>query len=584
MHSLLRRQLRKLIPEGQGLPTTEQWATLLDRVSQTYAEADQDRYMLERSLQVSSAEMQQLYEELRTSSQATIDEKHARLEESLTVARAVQESVADGIVVIDENRTIVACNARFTAMWRLPEEVVPGTLQTTLARYMAAQVRDRQAYLDAVLELILHPDVVQHHDLPLLDGRIFERYAVCMRAADGRFCGWVSSYRDVTEPRRLLAERVVVADRMAAVGQLVAGVAHEINNPLCYVSGNVDHVRTEIAARAGLPPDLVEALDDARTGVERIRVIVRDLCTLSRVEEESGASTDVHEVLAGALQMAGNHIRHRAEVVRALQAVPPVSANEARLGQVLLNLLVNAAHAIPDGRASENTITVATRLERPGFVRIEVTDTGCGIEASHLERIFDPFFTTKPLGAGTGLGLSICKGLVTKMGGTIGVTSTVGKGSCFAVELPIAVATAAAATALEAAPAAVEAAAVRTRVLVVDDDTHVRRALDRALGTTYEVRTVASVDEALAALEGGTFDAILCDVMMPNRTGLDLHTCVTATHPELLPRLVFMSGGAFTPTLQAFFDRVPVRLDKPLDLRAVRDAIAQVATPVPPPR
>jgi signal transduction histidine kinase/ActR/RegA family two-component response regulator len=577
MHKVLRRQLGKILADGDAPPSPQQWAALLSRVSRTYADADQDRYMLERSLDVSSREMRELYEELRKTSQAAIDEKHARLEESLALAHAVQESVADGILVVGDKRTVVACNKRFTTMWLVPEALRSEADYVGLANHIASQIKDQRTYLDSIAELMKAPDLVFHHDVELLDGRIFERYAAAMRGADGTRRGWIACYRDVTEPRRLTAQRVVVAERMAAVGQLVASVAHEINNPLCYIAGNVDHVKAELKSGASTVTELVEALEDARIGVERIRVIVRDLCTLSRVEEESGAPTDIQEVLTVALQMASNHIRHRARVARDFQPVPKVSANEARLAQVFLNLLVNAAHAIPEGRASENTITVATRLGPPGRVRIEIRDTGCGIDRAHLERIFDPFFTTKPLGSGTGLGLSICKGLITKMGGEISVESRAGEGSCFAVELPIARA--------EEVPAAVSVAAepaqapsvLRRCVLVVDDDAQIRRVLVRALRALYDVEAVASVDEALLALGQRSFEAVLCDIMMPNRTGLDLHTAVTASHPAMVSRLVFMSGGAFTPALQAFFDKVPVRLEKPLDVRAVCEAIERVA-------
>jgi nitrogen-specific signal transduction histidine kinase len=580
MHSLLRRQLRKILSDGEGPPSAEQWALLLDRVSRTYVEADQDRYMLERSLQASSQEMQELYEGLRKTSQAAIDEKHARLEESLALAHAVQESVADGILVVDDQRTIVAYNKLFAAMFSVPEGAVfLGAKNVDLARHMAAQFKDEKAYLDSVAVLVEDPAIIQHHDVELLDGRVFERYAAPMRGAAGGRHGWIACYRDVTEARRLTAQRVFVAERMAAVGQLVASVAHEINNPLCYIAGNVDHVRSELGARGRQQPDLLEALDDAHIGVERIRVIVRDLCTLSRVEEESGVPTDVHESLTVSLQMASNHIRHRARVEQDLQPVPKVSANEARLAQVFLNLLVNAAHAIPEGRADENVITVATRMGRDGCVRIEISDTGSGISGAHLERIFDPFFTTKPVGSGTGLGLSICKGLITKMGGTITVTSTVGRGSCFAVDLPIAGAGALSTTVVVAAPKPASIPpAIRRRVLVVDDDVHVRRALGRALASVYDVEGVASVDEALLALGRASYDAVLCDVMMPNRTGLDLHILVSASYPAMVSRLVFMMGGAFTPALQTFVEQVPMRLEKPLDMRAVRAAVECVAS------
>ena len=582
MHNLLRRQIKKLGVDADVPPSAEQWSLLLAQVSQTYAESDQDRCMLERSLDTVSHEMQALYDDLRAASKATIDEKHAELEESLALARAVQESVADGILVIDLDGVVVANNRRFAAMWRVPDNLLAGKVNDRIAKHIGSQVKEPKAYLDSVAELMGGADVVVHHDVELLDGRVFERYAAPMVGADGRRRGCVACYRDVTEARRLASQRVVVSERMAAVGQLVASVAHEINNPLSYVAGNVEHVSALLAeGGAGLDvPALLEALEDARHGVERIRVIVNDLRALSRIEEDSGKPTDVREVLTTSLQMASNHIRHRASIERDLMPVPNIIANESRLAQVFLNLLVNAAQAIPDGRASENTISVATRVVDDGRVRVEVRDSGCGIDKAHLERIFDPFFTTKPVGSGTGLGLSICRGLVEKMGGTISVESTVGEGSCFTVELPIARPSEDADGSIRNAVVPMSTgAALRRRVLVVDDDAQVRRALHRVLSKDYDVETSASVDEALVALGQRDFDAVLCDVMMPNRTGLDLHTLVNGAYPEMLTRLIFMTGGAFAPTLQAFFEQLSTpRLDKPLDARAVREAIDKVVT------
>ncbi|HLM75125.1 MAG TPA: ATP-binding protein, partial [Polyangiaceae bacterium] len=227
----------------------------------------------------------------------------------------------------------------------------------------------------------------------------------------GRPTGFLAQVQDITD-RRLAEARLFVADRMASLGTMAAGVAHEINNPLSYVMANVSHVLTELGRRAADAPDAyrdaLEALDEALEGVERIRRIVADLKTFSRPDDDGAVTLDVRRVLDSCANMAQNEIKHRAKLVKEYAVTPPVRGSDARLGQVFLNLLVNAAQAIPMGHASENEIRLKTRVREGGRVVIEVTDTGPGIPPEVLPKIFDPFFTTKPVGEGTGLGLSIC--------------------------------------------------------------------------------------------------------------------------------------------------------------------------------
>jgi CheY-like chemotaxis protein len=219
---------------------------------------------------------------------------------------------------------------------------------------------------------------------------------------------------------------------------------------------------------------------------------------------------------------------------------------------------------------------VKTSTTASGNARIEVHDTGSGMDADTLERIFDPFFTTKPMGAGTGLGLSICRGIIDNLGGSIDVESRLGSGSNFIVELP------------PSAPAPYLSGHTtnhqhttrgeRRSILVVDDDPQIRRWIERALYDD-DVTSVASVDAAALALETRSFDAILCDVMMPDRTGLDMHGLLQHRHPELLPRIVFMSGGAFTPTLAAFIEKVPnTCLKKPFTRAELERAVESAAS------
>jgi PAS domain S-box-containing protein len=370
--------------------------------------------------------------------------------------------------------------------------------------------------------------------------------------------------RDLTE-RKQMEARLLRADRMGSLGLLAAGVAHEINNPLAYTLANLDlleeHLRPHLA---GFPDgaEVSELLAETRLGASRVRDIVRQLKMFSRGDEDSGlGAVELHRVLETSIGMAVNELKHRARLVRDYGEPVQVEAHEGRLGQVLLNLLVNAAHAIPEGRVEGNEIRLVTRVEG-AHVRIEVRDTGVGIRAEHLARVFEPFFTTKPVGVGTGLGLSICHDIVTGFGGRMGVESQEGKGTTFWILLK----TRGAQAPVEAPRAsAVPPPSRRGRVLVVDDEPMIGTAIRRTLQHEHEVVVLTSAREAFARLVAGEhFDVILCDVMMPEMSGVDLHQQLTLFRPALVERIVFLSGGTFTPNAHAFLGQVKnARLDKP---------------------
>lgn len=249
----------------------------------------------------------------------------------------------------------------------------------------------------------------------------------------------VTVARDFTERKRSQAQ-LLLTDRMASMGMLAAGIAHELNNPLAYVLSNLDFLHATLAPRPRplSMDDLVECrqvLDDAREGAERMRGIVRQLRVFSRVDETREEPVDVRSVLDSVAQMAATVVRPRARLLKDYGAVPPVRGNEGKLFQVFLNLVINAAQAIDEGNSEANEIRLSTRSEGGGRVVVEVRDTGHGIPPEHLRRIFDPFFTTRATGLGTGLGLSICDTIVTALGGHISVESAVGSGTTFRVLL-----------------------------------------------------------------------------------------------------------------------------------------------------
>ncbi len=427
------------------------------------------------------------------------------------------------------------------------------------------------------------------------DGLTFPvEVSIRVAAVDGRRY-FQAIVRDITERRRLELQ-LQLADRMASVATLSAGVAHEINNPLAYVVGNLDY---SLAHLGKVPEDLAEirkALEDARGGAVRVGQIVRDLRTFSRAGEADRTEVDVRRALQSAVTLAQTEIRQRAQLSLELGPVPPVLGSAHRLGQLFLNLLVNAAQAIPPGNPGRNLVQATTALAPDGRVRIEITDTGAGIAPEVLPRIFDPFFTTRAIGKGTGLGLAIVHGIVTELGGEITVRSEPNGGSIFTVLLPPAHRAAApdaqpAAAPTPASPALTPVPATRPArdgepqpaeggsgtVLVVDDEPMVGRAITRMLVPHHRVTAVLGAAEALAALSNGHFDAILCDLAMPDMTGMALHDKLQAEAPALAARMVFLTGGGFTREAAEFLDRVPnARLEKPFSPAQLRMAVARL--------
>ena len=360
-------------------------------------------------------------------------------------------------------------------------------------------------------------------------------------------------------------EQLITADRHNSVGLLAAGVAHEINNPMAYVAANVRFVASALRSEDPLGPrveELRQALEEASSGCDRVTEIVRSLKTFSRSDTSVSQRVDVTKAVEVAISMAANEIKHRARLVREFGEVEPVSGSDVQIAQVVLNLLINAAHAIAPGAADRNEIRVTLSPTAADEVRIRVSDTGSGMTPEVRARLFTPFFTTKPVGLGTGLGLSICHGIVSALGGRIEVESAEGAGSAFTVVLP-ASHQALPARRDERSPIAPGSSGL---VLVVDDEPLVTAAVERMLRGKYQVLAAHSSQEALALVAERPFDAVLCDLMMPVMNGVEFERQLLVSNPSLARRLAFISGGAFTTETRAFLEANQHRLlEKPID-------------------
>jgi signal transduction histidine kinase len=382
------------------------------------------------------------------------------------------------------------------------------------------------------------------------------------------------------DERKVMQEQLLISDRMVSMGTLAAGVAHEINNPLAAVMANLDMAAQEISERSkkvGIAAEFAEVqaeLHDAREAAERIRNLVRDLRIFSRSDEGKVGIVDLQRLMESTLRMAWHEIRHRARLVKNYAKTPAVEASDSRLGQVFLNLVINAAQAIPEGHVDSNEIRISTSTNGTGQVVVDISDTGAGMPPEVLRRLFTPFFTTKPAGLGTGLGLSICRRIVSELGGTIDVQSELGHGSTFRVSLPAARPR----VGEDEGPLAPRETGSkrRGRILVVDDEPMISKVVQRALSPDHDVTTISNAEEVLRRIVAGErFDVILCDLLMPQMTGMDLHAELLRVEGDQAGRMVFLTGGAFTPRARAFLDEVPNhRIEKPFAAPHLRALIS----------
>jgi len=513
----------------------------------------------------------------KTQTPVLLSKAQAALRESNEKFHQLADNITDVFWIRSPDmREVQYISPAFERIWGRPVESLYADPKLW-TDYILPEDRDRVASAFAIL-MGDAPSVDLEYRIARPDGEIrwVRSRGFQVRDAAGVLIRLIGIITDTTEPRRLQAQ-LMVSDRMASVGTLAAGVAHEINNPLAAVIANLEFIAESLGSMGSQPSaawvleEIKEPLEEAREGAQRVRLIVRDLKIFSRSPaDEPSDAVDVKAIMESSVRMAWNEIRHRARLVKDYGVVPAVRANEARLGQVFLNLLINAAQAIPEGRAEHHEIRVSTRLDGERVI-IEVGDTGSGIPPEILGRVFDAFFTTKPIGVGTGLGLAICHRIVTHLGGELTVESEPGRGTTFRVALLVAD------EAESKEPVPVKPAPVvgrRGRILVVDDEELILHSVQRMLFKEHDVVAVSAAAEALAlCARGEAFDVILCDLMMPDMTGMDFHGELSRIAPEMVDRVIFMTGGAFTAKAQQFLSNTPIEhIEKPFhpaNLRAI---------------
>ncbi|MBA3499310.1 MAG: hybrid sensor histidine kinase/response regulator [Deltaproteobacteria bacterium] len=383
--------------------------------------------------------------------------------------------------------------------------------------------------------------------------------------------------------------QLLVAEKFAAVGQLANGVAHELNNPATWVLLGITTARRRVANACNLTGEALahelaaaeQVLSDVHAGMERIRTVIGDLRALSRVDAATPVELDLEDVIRSACQLARPAYLSVARLVLDLGGVPSIRGDRGRLGQLVTNLIVNAAYAVAE-EAAQHEIVISTRVDGE-HVLLAVEDSGPGIPDELFERVFEPYFTTKPSEVGTGLGLALVRKIAERHGGTARATRGTRRGARIEVRLPRAGPRTC--SAVEPCPVSTTpvsgTATRRARVLLIDDEPMLLGALVDSIGGDHDLVTALGGEAAREVLaRDRAFDLVLCDLQMPNVDGVAIHDALAKDVPELLSRLIMMTGGAVTPRAAQFLEKVQPRIvGKPVDidglLALVRDAAAR---------
>ncbi len=472
------------------------------------------------------------------------------------------------ILHTDPNVQIVLCTAYSDFGWNQIVDVVGATDRVLILKKPFSVIEVQQLAYALVMKWLLVRASVNHREV--LEARVAERTDELV-AANQRL-------RAEMAERSRMEAALRKAQRLESLGRLAAGIGHEINNPLNFISGSIEIVQNEIDGLADVIPEgqrgtIDDVLDAASVGIARIASIVRSIKLFSRSPGEPASSIELADTLAMCLKMSLQRLPIQVELELDFGDIPPVWCDRVELEQVFINIIENAVHAMRDAEVEAPRIAVTTRRDEDHTVRVEIADSGPGVDPALLEQIFDPFFTTKAPGVGTGLGLSICHSIIENMGGTIEMKNADAGGAVVVVRLPcIDAASAATAVAEPDAPAgealgdAVDAAldddgfaqpvpTPRGRVLLIDDEPLMLRVMTHTL-REHELVTADSAQEALKHCEAQDFDVIFCDVMMPTMNGLSFYRELAHLRPGYEQRIVFITGGARVAGIQEFLDEV----------------------------
>jgi two-component system NtrC family sensor kinase len=473
------------------------------------------------------------------------------------------DAINQAICFIDPQGAVRRANRVFAELIKLPVTALPGRPWITLLP---------AAWADPVGRLIRSPGA------PPVEVRAGERTLIVTAIGTGEPGAAVLLFEDQTEKRRL-QDQLLQSEKMSAIGQLIAGVAHDLNNPLASVVGFSDL----LGEAADVPPRLAEPLAVIRQEAERASAIVRNLLSFARRQEGERQLQSIRPILESTILLLKNQLMaSKIDLTfTAEPGLPEVEVHANQIKQVFVNIINNAAQAIRGMNRSGGRITVLAKCWLDG-VAVSIADNGPGMPESVAQHVFEPFFSTKSEGEGTGLGLSICQGIVKEHGGSMTVDPGPGTGATFTVELPGAT-RARVSGPVAAVPAEALAAtpAERLRVLVVDDEPHILHYMQATLESWGHAVVLASDgSQALKRALTQPFDIIICDLRMPRLGGREMYQTLAQMHPAVAERMVFATGDTVRGDTLQFLERLgrPF-LHKPFKLDELRRVLADVKSP-----
>ena len=531
-----------------------------------------ERKQMEQQLQENNEQLDAQNEELRAVNEelrATEEE----LQQSQEKLERMFESVTDGIVVANLDGTTLKVNQKAVQIHGFASE--DELLGKNAVELIAPQDHERVA---SNMRKALKEGLIRSEEYTLLksDGSEFpgELSTNALKDASGNVIGQITIARDITERKqaeqreRQLQQELDLTSRLASIGQMASGVAHEINNPLTGVIGF-----SHLLMSRDIPDDMKQDLQVINSEAQRVAKIVENLLTFARQRKPGREYVDINNLIVRVLELRSYEMKvNNIEVETQLAPdLPPTMADAGQLQQVFLNIVLNAEYFMTTAHNKGKLLVRTERID--DNIRASFTDDGSGISKQNLDKIFNPFFTTKEVGNGTGLGLSICHGIITQHKGTIYAQSEPGQGATFVVELPI----------VDDSTQSGQAEVTKeepqkprgAKILVVDDEPAILTLLRRLLTQWgHSVETINNADAALDRLQRERYSLILLDIKLPGMSGVELYRHIEEIAPALTRRVIFITGDIMETSTQDFLDRAKVpHITKPIDIELLKNTL-----------